>query len=221
MSDPRTNESTWRDVLDAHFESFFQKYHAPIQGLVNRYDSATQLADVQTVVKLTIEGLEQTVAPIITDVSVAFPGGRDHSHTWPLYPGDGMTLIPQDADVGGYLASGSVYQQPHSARRFSLSDAIGFPLVARPQGAVLPASALASDGAVLSGKTYIGSGLATLVGALDTDQVVKGALDPLYLWMTQVEVVINGVAPGSVAPLSTTFSKVGNVQGSATKLVAE
>jgi hypothetical protein len=165
MSDPRTNSATWRDALDAHFEATLQKYHAPIQGLINRYDSTTQLADVQTVVKLTIQGIEQTVAPIITDVSVAFPGGRDHSHTWPLFVGDGMTLIPQDADVGAYLASGAVYQQPHSDRRFSLSDAIGFPLVARPQGAVLPPEAMAADGAVLRGLTYVGSGLATQFAA--------------------------------------------------------
>ena len=166
MGDPKTTDSELIEALDLHFEKFFQKYHAPVMGLINSYDSVTQLAEVRTVVKLNIENIEQPVAPIIRGVTVAWPSGRDHSHTWPLFPGDGMTLIPQDADVGRYLASGTVYQNPRSTRKMSMSDALGFPLVARPQGAVLPPEAMAADGAVLRGLTYVGSGLATEFAAM-------------------------------------------------------
>lgn len=225
MADPRTNDPPWIEILDAHFEKHFQKYHAPIQGLINRYDSAKQLADVQTVVKLVIEGVEQTAAPILRGVSVAFPGGRDHSHTWPLFPGDGMTLIPQDADVGRYLASGSVYQDPRSSRRFSLSDALGFPLVARPQGAVLPPEALAADAAVLYGKTLIGSSAGTKAVGLHGDAVRKATLPTpgaMQLWMLEVELGLASIPfVFNPAKLSTTFTQVGSVDASATKLEAK
>lgn len=217
----RTTEPTWRELLDAHCEAWFSAYHAPILGRVHAYDQTTQLADVEPLVILRVEGLDLTKAPILRGVSVAFPGGALNSYTWPLQPGDPLELIPQDADFGAYWASGTVGLLPGSKRRMSLSDCIAVPVRSMSQRAPLPAAAVASDGAVLFGLHYLGSSAASLVLALDTDQVVKGAADAIYTWMTNVEAGIAAAGGGTVTPSHTTFSKVGNVVGSATKAKGE
>lgn len=215
MSD-RTTDPTLRELLDAHSEAWFAGYHAPILGRVQTYTPATQLADVEPLVLLRVEGVALEKSPILRGVPVAFPGGSVTSYTWPLNQGDPVELIPQDADFGAYWASGTIAQLPESNRRMSLSDCIAVPVASRSQVSPLPATAWAADGGVLSGLHYVGGSDAVLFAAIDTDQVQKNTL--MGTWMTQVETVINSVAPGSVVPLSTTFTSIGNVQATATKL---
>jgi hypothetical protein len=214
-----TTDPTLRDLLDAHCEAYFAKYHAPILGRVQTYDPATQLADVEPLVILRAEGLDLTRAPILRGVPVAFPGGAGLSITWPLEPGNPLELIPQDADFGAYWASGVVGRLPTSKRRFSLSDCVAIPVASRSQVSPLPALAWALDGIVHLGLTYLGGSDASLMVALDTDQVPKNSL--MGTWMTQVEGFINGLVPGTVTPLSTTFTSIGNVQATSTKAKAK
>lgn len=217
----RTIDPTLRELLDVHSEAWFSGFHAPILGRVQTYNLATQLADVEPLVILRVEGLDVAKSPILRGVPVAFPGGALTSYAWPLQPGDPLELIPQSADFGTYWASGTVGLLPGSKRRMSLSDCIAVPVRSLSQASPLPAAAWAADGGVLFGLHYIGSSAAILFAALDTDQVVKGAADPLYLWMTQVEAGISGGGGIPPSPSHTAFNKVGNVVASSTKLKAQ
>ncbi len=153
-------------LLDHHAEAWYQQFHAPIVGEIQTYDKATQSADVRPIVLMYVEGEPLTTVPVLRAVPVAFPGGALTSYTWPLAAGDKVELVPQDADIGAYVASGSVNQLPQSRRRFSLSDAVAFPMYTRSRASPLPATAVADDGAVLAGLHYVGSSAATDFAAM-------------------------------------------------------
>jgi hypothetical protein len=165
MSD-RTTEPTLRELLDAHSEAWFSQYHAPILGRVQTYDPATQLADVEPLVILRVEGLDTVKSPILRGVPVAFPGGSLTSYTWPLHPGDPLELVPQDADFGAYWASGTVGQLPNSKRRMSLSDCVAIPVRSLSQAGPPTSTAWALDGGVLWGLHYAGGSDATDFAAM-------------------------------------------------------
>ena len=82
---------------------------------------------------------------------------------------DTVALLPQDAELDAYVASGTVGQLPKSTRRFDLSDAIAIPNNLRKPSNPLPATAFADDGGVLWGPHYIGGSDATKKAVIDQD----------------------------------------------------
>jgi hypothetical protein len=158
----RTTDPTLRELLDAHSEAFFAKFHAPIQARVQVYSTSPAIVDAVPLVILPVEGTPGVKPLVMRQVPVAFPGGSVAGYTYPLTPGvDTVSLMPQDADLDRYVASGSVFQQPGSKRRFDLSDAIAIPNNLRAGGQPLPSTAFAPDGGVLWGLHYLGGSDAT------------------------------------------------------------
>jgi hypothetical protein len=175
-----TTDADFREVLDAHAEAWFQRYHAALVGRIETYDQARQVADISPMVLLYVEGIAPTKSPVLRDVPVAFPGGSLTSYTWPLVQGDPVELVPQDADFGAYFASGAVKQLPTSNRRFSLSDCIAIPHAPRSQASPLPSTAVAADGGVLAGLHYAGGSDATDFAAMAAK--VLSELQALSAW---------------------------------------
>jgi hypothetical protein len=179
MVDTLTEDVDLNQLLELSFGAQFQQFHAPIQARVNSYSTSPARVDAQPLVFLPVEGNTTVLpAPMMRSVPVAFQGGSLTAYTFPLTPGvDTVSLIPQDADIGAFIASGSVNQQPQSTRRFSLSDVIAVPNALRPGNAPLPAAAFAADGGVLWGLHYGGSGLATDFAAMALK--VKSEIDAM------------------------------------------
>ena len=199
MGDPRTQDADLRELLDAHAEAFFQAFHAPIQGKVMSYSTTpAAVVDAQPLVALRVEGSTVvTPAPILRSVPVVFPGGSIAGYTYPLTPGaDTVALMPQDADLSSYVASGAVNQLPQSKRRFSLSDVIAVPVNLRAGGQGLPATAFAADGGVLWGLHYAGSSAATAFAAMANK--VLSELNALSAW-ADAHIHTVAAAPGSTS----------------------
>lgn len=166
----RTLDTLLRQLLDAHSVVWFSEYHAPIQGRVHSYSTSPARADVEPIVILRVSGRDVLKAPILRQVPVIFPGGSIAGYTYPLTPGvDTVALLPQDADIDAYVASGTVGQLPKSARRFSLSDCVAVPNNLRRPSNPLPATAFAADGGVLWGKHFLGGSDATKSAVINGD----------------------------------------------------
>ena len=105
----------------------------------------------------------------------------------------------------------------------SLADLVAVPIYVTPAAIPIDSAGYHSAMAVLYGQWLVGSSAASKAVALHGDQAQAPTLSSMGVWMGQVETAINALAPGSVAPLSTTFSPAGIAQVSATavKLKAE
>jgi hypothetical protein len=92
-----------------------------------------------------------------------------------------------------------------------------------PTSAPPDPSSYSAAAAVLFGMHLVGSSAASKAVGLHGDRVVRlpAPGDAMSLWMSQVEAAINTLAPGSVLPLSSTFTQVGKITATATKLKAE
>tara|TARA_R100000365_G_C2748574_1_gene80569 strand:- start:15042 stop:15728 length:687 start_codon:yes stop_codon:yes gene_type:complete len=82
-------------------------------------------------VRFDAEGFPRAIdLPVIEDVAVIFPGGGGHHLTFPLRPGDQVTLVfacrPLDAWWQS-AGSGPTVHRPASARMHDLSDAFAVP----------------------------------------------------------------------------------------------
>ncbi len=101
-----------------------------LPGTVQRYDAATQLADVKPQIKGTFEDEDGTVSqhslPVITNVPVVFPGGGGFRVTFPVRAGDTVLLVFADRSLDAWLSEGHE-TGPDDMRRHALSDAVCIP----------------------------------------------------------------------------------------------
>lgn len=196
--------------------------HGPALAKVESYDQDTQRATVK-MVNQPWTGDTLVEVDVQQDVPVQWPGGGDGSLTFPLAAGDVGQLTPQATDISSWSASGTIDQGAPTKRKFSLSDVVFAPRVTS-RAAPLPSAAYAAGATVLRGSDVrLGDSTADKLVARDMDQVHKTNAPPdlLAAWMAQVETAINTLAPGSISPLSTTFTQVGTVQATATKVKAK
>ena len=96
-----------------------------LPGRVEAFDPATQTASVQPLIRERFRGGVFTSLPLLRDVPVFFPGGRDRAMTFPVSPGDECLLIFSDACIDGWFETGEM-ADPSSVRRHDLSDAFAF-----------------------------------------------------------------------------------------------
>lgn len=101
------------DILDS--------LHCALPGMVESFDPETQCAVIRPAVK-TKSGGEY---PLLRDVPVFFPGGRDGAVTWPVAPGDECLVVLADRAADEWFETGEP-SVPLSGRRHSLSDAFAF-----------------------------------------------------------------------------------------------
>ena len=139
------------DLLEAMGQRANGLVHGPIPGKVLEYVAATQRATVQPIIGVrTATGIAQPWPPI-RDVPVAFPSWSGGAITWPVPVGSYVMLVPQDADIGAWKASGTEGQLPQDQQRScSWSDCVAIPC-SLPGGSPLGATMYSALGPVLAG----------------------------------------------------------------------
>jgi hypothetical protein len=115
-----------RQVIDGRLFDF----HVALPGRVEKYDAATQKADVYPLVRGMREVADgQYTAepnPVIPSVPVVFPGSGGYRSTTPVSPGDTVLLIFSEASLDKWLHRGGDVD-PEDPRRNHMSDAIAIP----------------------------------------------------------------------------------------------
>lgn len=125
-----TRTPTLAAILNAVKSQTFADLRVSMPARVEKYDDATQLADVQPLLKesYTDEEGERAIArlPVITNVPVVFPGGGGMRITFPVRAGDTVMLVFSDRSIDSWLAQGGE-ATPEDERRHHLSDAVAWP----------------------------------------------------------------------------------------------
>ena len=120
------------EVIREAFENRLSDLHTAMPGTIVKYDSRTQEASVQPLLKRAYinedgsEGLDEL--PIIQGVQVAFPRAGKYFMTFPLAKGDPVLLVFSERSLDEWSASsGKVTLDPIDLRMHDLSDAIAIP----------------------------------------------------------------------------------------------
>lgn len=101
-----------------------QQIHVSMPGVVHEFDKDTQTATILPAIRDKTTGTFFDL-PLLTDVPVFFPGGRDAAMTFPVEPGDECLVVFADSCIDAWFTSGDV-QNPVIPRRHDLSDGFAF-----------------------------------------------------------------------------------------------
>lgn len=120
-----------RDVLDARLEQQALETHVALPGRVQRYDAATQTADVVPLVRHPVPqpdgGTEFEDLPIIPSVPVIFPRVGGWFLAFAIEPGDTVQLLFNSADLGTWRVGSGGVVTPGDLRRSHLAHAVALP----------------------------------------------------------------------------------------------
>ncbi len=173
------------------------------------YDPLTGTATVQPGPMQVAASQEAAPAAPIPLRPVAFPAGGGFFVTWPLLPGDPVSLLTCDRDIGGFRTTGAPYK-PASRRMHNWSDSIvwpGFGPAPDPAVGASPTDLviIGPTGPVLritpAGTVHLGETSPVDLGlpvARVSDAVAPSV--PMGAWMGQVAAALNAIAAGSVSP---------------------
>ncbi len=222
MADPTPIEPTAFDYVLAVIEDWFEQKHGPMPARVEVF-KPPNLVDVQPVLQV-FQQDEWRTLPVLRGITVAFPEGGGNSITYGLKKGDVVELMPQGWDLSLWISQAVTVQAPGATRRrrLTLGDIIAHPTFPRPVTLPMLGTAFAADGSmVLVGSPALLLGGSDAIKALALDGDVVAYASTLATWMGQVETAINILAPGSITPLSPTFTAGGNGTVTASALGAK
>ena len=118
------------EVIKAGTDAALDDLHTAMPGVVDKYDSSTQLADVQPAIKrrfIMPDGTESSRDfPIINNVPICFPRAGDFFLSFPIKKGDSVLLIFSERSIDQWLEKGGK-QDPIVTTLHDLSDAIAIP----------------------------------------------------------------------------------------------
>lgn len=138
---------TLAEVIKLGINNMLLDLNTALPGEIQSYDKTTQTAQVKIAIDRKIDG-EVLKYPILDDIPVIFPRGKNFSFSFPLAKGDGCLLVFNQRNINKYRAVGSG-QIPNDGRKFSISDAVVFPGFMKDSQALLPAQ---KDGLEIRGK---------------------------------------------------------------------
>jgi len=113
-------------VIKAAIERRLEDVFVCLPGRIVLYDPATQMAQVQPLIKYPAPGQGTYLLPIIINVPVLFPRSSICYFSFPLLPGDLVTLIFADKSLDKFLQLG-MEVDPEDNRIHYLNDAYAFP----------------------------------------------------------------------------------------------
>jgi hypothetical protein len=113
-------------VLEAVRRSTALSIRTVAPGIVVSYDATRNVASVQPAANTRLRDGSVRPTPQVFEAPVLFPAGAGFAVTWPLLPGDGVTLLVGDRDASGWRTGGVVYT-PKTGRTHSLSDSFVYP----------------------------------------------------------------------------------------------
>ncbi len=114
-------------VLRTAIERQSRALRVSLPGRIERFDAATQLADVAPLLQefsIDEEDNDQIeTLPVVTGVPVQFIGGGGFAETFPVAAGDPCLLVFSDRSLDEWISRGGVVD-PVDVRRHDLSDAV-------------------------------------------------------------------------------------------------
>jgi len=154
-----------------------EEMFGPMPAKVVKYDAAKQLAELQPLTMVVIDG-KASKLDTAKDIPVQWLSAQSFALTAPLVRGDLGWIFPAGADIGAWIA-GAVENNPEPDHwgRFDLSDLIFVP-GGRPIPLALPAEAYSDQGPVLWAQSvlFLGDSTAQHFVALGSpvwDELVK------------------------------------------------
>lgn len=119
------------ELLRAAIDYKLVDVHTSLPGRIEKFDKATQTADVQPLIKRRFANPDGTevleTLPVIPRVPVAFPRAGKFFITWPLKAGDLVELVFSEASRDNFKGGDGSEADPDDFRRFDLSDAVAHP----------------------------------------------------------------------------------------------
>lgn len=209
-------EPSLDDYLLSAIRDEAQRHHGALPCSVVAYDPARQLVDALPNIRVIVDNTA-VVPPKLREIQVLWPSGATWSIHGPLAPNDTVWIIPAGGDIGPWKATGAIQALNGEQRRFDLSDVVALP-GSRAITKALAATAIDPAWLVIAGQVKLGSSAAALGVALDTDPV--GFSNGLLTWMSQVEIFVNGLVPGTVSPTSAFIPFAGAVEATSTQVKA-
>jgi hypothetical protein len=126
-----TRSPSLEEVLRAALDQGIADVHTSLPGKVEKYDPATQKADIKPLLKKTTineDGTELVEElPIITDVPVMFPRAGGYFISFPVQQGDFVLLVIVERSIDKYMAGQGEDTDPVDLRMHDLTDAVAFP----------------------------------------------------------------------------------------------
>lgn len=124
-----SSEPSEQELISRAITSRLLDVHTSLPGAVVSYDNASQTVSVKPLVdraiKLRGKKLKTESLPILENVPVLFPRGGGFALTFPLLPGDGVTLVFSEA--AWYAWREILTSEPGDLRRFSISYPVAIP----------------------------------------------------------------------------------------------
>lgn len=131
-------------AIEAVVTDELNSVHVALPGRIEKYDSATQKADVKPLVmwvSRSPDGSKERPRPmpVVPCVPVVFPAAGGFSVTFPVEVGDTVLLVFASQSLDNWLFSDGRDTDPDDPRRHGLTDAIALPGL-RPFTQALPSS---------------------------------------------------------------------------------
>lgn len=119
------NENDFVAQVQAAFETMVSEVRTTCPGKLVSFDAARNRAVVKPSLPKALADGRSLEPPHIHEVPVAWPMGGGFIMTWPLRPGDGLTLSFAERSLEGWL--GGDERAPDDPRRFDISDCVAEP----------------------------------------------------------------------------------------------
>lgn len=195
MTDARTQ--TWGAVIRNAVLAGMIELHVSIPAYVEAYDAAKQTVDVVPLLMFPVKDptgkITMQALPKRAGVPVQFDGGGGLRTTYPIKPGDFVTLLCADRSTDVWEGSASTTPvDPGVGNSHSLADVVAIPgrrALSKPwAGADTAAITIGTDGGSFQG-AGLGHALSTYLGQLKT-------------WLDALTLPVSGATAGPPAVAS-------------------
>lgn len=115
------------DVIKAYIQDALSNVWTAAQGVVQSYSEESQRASVSLIQLQPRQGEDAEEIPLLGNVPVMWPRGKNWSMTGPLAPGDSVLVWMLVHSIDNWLKDGVTGREPKRKRRFQVSSAICFP----------------------------------------------------------------------------------------------
>lgn len=124
-----TQTPTLSQLLKHVIDNRLLDIHTALIGHIEKYDTSTQLADIQPVLRSTTKNaageVNNQALPLLVDVPIIFPRSGGFFLSLPIQQGDFVQVIINETSIDEFLTESA--NTIDSAGRFTLQGAVGIP----------------------------------------------------------------------------------------------
>lgn len=121
------NRSRLETAIQAGIDTALKEVHTCLPGEIISFDPATQLANIQLLIKRKQSGKLVNIA-VLQDVPIRYMASKKFSMTFPLEEGDEVEVKFAERSIDVWLENGGI-QNPDDRRKHSFSDAYATPML--------------------------------------------------------------------------------------------